>query len=202
MILDHDQVAQDPGDDTVILRTLVHWVDSNIAATTSPSMSRPCGHIARDAKGVWRLAMAVQRGPTKRQRHFIDVDPMGTREDRWPLHKLSPGVWDISKSVYIEGQMHAFITVVGIPDPAPWEAGYVQKSGTVISIKDPTPAELGDFAGMWTKKIIESSTFKGITGYAVVLSRADTLVFMAATEPGGGPAFRAALMKHLTERST
>jgi hypothetical protein len=34
---------------------------------------------------------------------------------------VTPGVWAISPSLNVEGAIHAFIVLYGIPDPAPWE---------------------------------------------------------------------------------
>lgn len=112
-------VQDDPGDSSVVLRVHLRWLDSVKAVTTSVA-GPPVGHIRRSEEGVWQLAFAVQRGRA-RQRHFVTVDPDGVREDRWGLMKLGPGVWDIPESVFVEGQIHAFVTLLGVPDPAPWE---------------------------------------------------------------------------------
>lgn len=40
---------------------------------------------------------------------------------RFVLYKLGPGVWKLAPSVTVPGMLHAFITIVGVPDPAPWE---------------------------------------------------------------------------------
>jgi hypothetical protein len=192
--LDHDEVPTDPCDDTVLMRTIVHWVGSNIEATTSPKGSRPCGHIARARDGAWRLAFAVQRGE-KRQVHFIDVDPMGTRADRWPIYQLGPGVWDLSKSVHAEGQYHGFVTVVGVPDPAPWEKGEI-----VIASKEPTPDELVMFAKTWLERTAGAMPFTR-TSLGLAIYRRPNIAFLAVNETVEASAeFRAGLVDHLTRK--
>ena len=198
---------QDPGNDSIIMRTLVWWVESNISATTSPEGSRPCGHVVRNDGGVWRLAFALQRGPGKRQKHFVDVDPMGTRTDRYPLTRLGPGVWDISRPVHVEKQFQGFLTLCDVPDPAPWEVGYIppaiaaKKPGDiVIKMKEPTQQELGELAGGWVQKIAASCPYPGMTGYAVVLGRPDVTIFMSAASSAKAHAeFRSAIVAHLSK---
>lgn len=111
---------EDPCDSSVVLRAHLRWLNS-VADVTGSMAGPPVGHVWRGDDGVWQLAFAVQRGRGRRQRHFIVVDPDGVRQDRWGLLKLGPGIWDVPESVFVEGQIHAFITLTGVPDPAPWE---------------------------------------------------------------------------------
>jgi len=114
-----DLAKEDPGDASVVLRVHARWARSVPEVAGSPT-GPALGHVWRDEEGKWQLAFSVQRGK-KRQRHFIDVDPDGIRQDRWGLMKLAPGVWDVPQSVFIPDQIHTFVTLVGVPDPAPWE---------------------------------------------------------------------------------
>lgn len=118
---DRDQVREDPGDDSVLFRIHLHWRGSTPEVLSSPDNTEAVGHIWRDKEGAWQLAFAVQRGNGRRQRHFVTIDPDGIRNDRWALQKLGPGVWDIGQSIFFAGQIHAFVTLIGVPDPAPWE---------------------------------------------------------------------------------
>lgn len=122
MMLGHDQVKEDPGDDSVVLRVHARWFDTAQAVLNAVRGIPPVGHIRRRDDGAWELVLSLDRGPTRRQRHFIVVDPDGVRADRWPLMKLAPGVWDLPKSVHVPGQIHAFVTLRNAPSPAPWEA--------------------------------------------------------------------------------
>lgn len=43
-----------------------------------------------------------------------------TTPPRWVLFKLGPTVWKVSPSVS-HPLFHAYLTIVGVPEPAPWE---------------------------------------------------------------------------------
>lgn len=113
-----DPVA-DPGDDTGIMHVIALWAPAAAAIMSSPR-GRSLACIHRLADGEWQLALAVDRGPTRRQRHFISVDPDGVQKDRWGLVRLGDSVWTLARSVHIPGQFHAFVTLVNVPEPAPW----------------------------------------------------------------------------------
>ena len=117
------QVCGDPGDDTVVLRVIAWWHESTTAVLSSSS-GPDAAHVTRQDDGGWELVLAVQRSDDaqRRQRHFVEVVTDGVvRPDRWQLVKLGPGVWDVLPSIHVPGQMHAFVTIVEVPDPAPWE---------------------------------------------------------------------------------
>ena len=119
---EHLGPRNDPGDDSVVMRVHARWVGST--TTVMQEASGPSiGHVLRRHDGIWQLAFAVQRGLTRRQRHFVEVDPDNVRRDRWGLVKLAPGVWDVAESIVVPGQFHGFVTLLGVPDPAPWESG-------------------------------------------------------------------------------
>ena len=40
---------------------------------------------------------------------------------RFVLGKLGPRVWKLAPSVLEQGRLHAYLTIVDVPDPAPWE---------------------------------------------------------------------------------
>jgi hypothetical protein len=55
------------------------------------------------------------------------VDPTnsqwsGPREKptAWGMERLGPGVWSLEPSLVIPGLLHAFITLVDVPEPPPW----------------------------------------------------------------------------------
>lgn len=39
---------------------------------------------------------------------------------RFVLYKIAPTVWKLSQSV-LDEKIHAYVTIVGVPEPAPWE---------------------------------------------------------------------------------
>ncbi len=112
--------TDDPGDASVVIRTYLQWVDSTEAVTQSRT-GEGKAHVAHQADGL-QLCFAVQRGPKKRQVHFVNVSTDLLQLDSWGLIKLGPGIWDVAQSIYVEGQIHAFITILHVPDPAPWES--------------------------------------------------------------------------------
>jgi len=109
----------DPGDDTGILRAYLHWVGSVAEVTRSPA-GAALGCVYKMDEH-WNLVFAIDRGPSRRQRHFVQLSLAEDDAEGWPLVKLAPGVWDIPTSIHIEGQFHGFVTLLGVPSPAPWE---------------------------------------------------------------------------------
>lgn len=109
--------AKDPGDDSVILRVHAKWLASYDEVMQSMSNA---AHILRKPDGSWQLALLVRR-PNERQLQNLLVSPDVAREGRWQLVKLGPGTWDLPQAVSVEGKLHAFVTLCGVPNPAPWE---------------------------------------------------------------------------------
>jgi hypothetical protein len=44
----------------------------------------------------------------------------GFGTDVYRLEKIAPGVWKLRPSL-VAGDIHAFVTIVGVPEPAPFE---------------------------------------------------------------------------------
>lgn len=110
---------KDPGDDSVVLRLYLSWLA--VVRDVLQSKGDAVGTVHRTPEGIWELVFAVDRGQGRRQRHFIAIDPGLSRKQRWPLIRLGPGIWDIPVSIHIPGQLHAFVTLIRVPDLAPWE---------------------------------------------------------------------------------
>jgi hypothetical protein len=39
---------------------------------------------------------------------------------RFVLKRLGPGVWKVGPSIVSPGLLHAHVTIVDVPEPAPW----------------------------------------------------------------------------------
>lgn len=48
------------------------------------------------------------------------IGPSGT--ESFHIRKVTRGVWALAPSLNIPGELHAFITLYNVPDPAPWES--------------------------------------------------------------------------------
>lgn len=120
MKLDSDRhAAQDPGDDSAVLRFYARWAPSVADVTRAKLGTEPLAHVYEqggDEGGGWMLALSLDRGDSHRQHHFIAV--LGPSS--WPMARLAPGVWDLPRSIHVPGYFHGFVTVVGVPHPEPW----------------------------------------------------------------------------------
>lgn len=52
---------------------------------------------------------------------FFDGEPWRESPPRFVFRRLGPHVWKLSPSV-LDEQIHAYITLVDVPEPPPWEA--------------------------------------------------------------------------------
>jgi hypothetical protein len=108
----------DPGDDSVILRTVVLWCDRVEDVLKAEFGSLAAGTIRRREDGQLEAVLSFDRNVERRQRqrHFVAL----TRHPH-ALQRLDRYTWDISPSVHFPGQYHGFVTLVGVPVPEPWE---------------------------------------------------------------------------------
>lgn len=49
---------------------------------------------------------------------------LGTLE-AFGIDKICPGVWNLTPSFNVPEAIHAFVTIYGVPDPAPWESSII-----------------------------------------------------------------------------
>jgi hypothetical protein len=122
--IDYRRPAEDRGDDKVILRTYLAYEPDIRKVFGAPIGIAGIACLKRVEDGSFDLTFSLDRGPAdnkKRQRHVVKVDPFGRHANMWPIVKLAPNVWDLPMSILIEGQLHAFVTIVNAPNPAPWE---------------------------------------------------------------------------------
>lgn len=109
----------DPGDDSGILHGIMRWRERPME---EQGLAEPhLGFVQRADDGSWVLLVNLNR-VKKRQHHFFQVDPrpLSRPRDRWQLLRLGPGVWTVLPSVHVPGQLHAFLTIINVPEPPPW----------------------------------------------------------------------------------
>lgn len=87
--------------------------------------------VVEDAPGKWTMLLNI-RGQNEEGKNLllsynVRVNPFspvhsGLREqpESWGMEQLGPGVWALEPSVVIPGVIHAFITIVNVPEPSPW----------------------------------------------------------------------------------
>jgi len=56
-------------------------------------------------------------------------DPKDGKMVSWGMRRLGPTVWMVSPSIIIPG-LHAFVTIVEVPEPAPWAALVTERDAT------------------------------------------------------------------------
>jgi hypothetical protein len=61
------------------------------------------------------LGFPIGEGPA-----VYDGLPEKGKMVRWGLRKLGPTVWMVQPSIVVPGALHAFVTIVEVPEPAPW----------------------------------------------------------------------------------
>lgn len=89
------------------------------------------GKVVEDSPGKWTLLLKI-RGRNEDGKELllcynVPVNPFSsthsgerTRPETWGMDQLGPGVWSLDPSVIIPGVIHAFVTLVDVPEPALW----------------------------------------------------------------------------------
>lgn len=115
---------KDPCDDNVILRVIARLSDKS--AFEHKGKDAVASVVKDDADWAWRILLATERD----EKQFYYVIPIssagwaGKRPDGsfcWAIVQLGPTVWEVLPSVHIPGQLHAYVTIIGVPSPAPWQ---------------------------------------------------------------------------------
>jgi hypothetical protein len=114
---------KDPCDDTVMLRLITVLREESALSYKGP---QAIASVVKDTTW-WRVLLAVPRDD-KQFYYVIPVDPslkeMGPKPDGsfvWGLIQLGSTVWEVHPSVHLPGQLHAYVTLIGVPSPAPWD---------------------------------------------------------------------------------
>lgn len=87
--------------------------------------------VVQDAPGKWTMLLKIrgqdQDGKVLLLPFNVPVNPFSAaysgphdKPEAWGLEQLGPGVWSVEPSVIIPGLLHAFVTMVNVPEPAPW----------------------------------------------------------------------------------
>lgn len=116
---------KDPCNDTVIVRAIALFQDDSAFTYKGP---HAVASAIKDGNGRWRLLLAIQRDD-KQFYYTICVARSGQNADGpqpdssyvWALVQLGETVWEVMPSVHLPGQLHAYVTLVRVPSPAPWE---------------------------------------------------------------------------------
>lgn len=75
-----------------------------------------------------RQGLLLQLGPDQPESDLLPLSiKMGESEigvdgvENYGMTPIIPGLWAIDPSLNVRGVLHVFVTVYGVPDPAPWE---------------------------------------------------------------------------------
>ena len=105
------------------------------------------GKIIEDYKGQWTLLLRVRAFNQQKNKQVVlsfanPVDPFnvqwsGPREKptAWGMQKLGEGVWALEPSLVIPDVFHAFVTIINVPSPAPWEIKQDKKENDISNEK-------------------------------------------------------------------
>ena len=103
---------QDLHPSQVVLDLVLKWSERIGTAGTATVRNGSMTYAARNHRGEFTMSSVDV--------HFTG-EPSSGLPPRFVLYKLHPTVWKLSPSV-VTDQLHAYLTIVGVPDPAPWES--------------------------------------------------------------------------------
>lgn len=79
---------------------------------------------------------------------LVDVAPgikAWTTMEYYGLQKLGPGVWRVTPSLFVPGELHAFLVLCDIPEPAPFtQSPLFSATGERLSKQQPGGTETGE----------------------------------------------------------
>jgi len=121
------------GDAFPPLRTVAHltpaWTEEIVGSSIAAAAKIVEDLTAPAGKKEWTMVLGLVDGDGKQHLFSFpcrsgDPEPFGWKPgmtlSRWGLRRLGPGVWTLSPSVHVHGDLHAYVTVVGVPEPAPF----------------------------------------------------------------------------------
>ena len=114
------RVAESPSD--VVLDIVLRWA---WAETIGALGARVMADEPGNPESAWKLWFVTKnhRGEyvSLSARVHFEGKPEEGPPARFVLGKLGPRVWKLAPSVLEQGRLHAYLTIVDVPDPAPWE---------------------------------------------------------------------------------
>lgn len=114
---------KDPCDDSVVLRVIALFRADPAFAYKGPEA---VASAVKDPDGQWRIALAFTRNG-KRYFYALPVEPgagpkqLSPNQISWGFVRIGATVWEVMPSVHVPTQLHAHVTVINVPVPAPWE---------------------------------------------------------------------------------
>jgi hypothetical protein len=108
---------------TFVAHLRAEWRAAALAERTGPTVAQVVPAASHLDTPTLLLNIALPRGG--RMCVSVRVVPegphIGERElpVAWGMERLGPGVWTLDPSIIV-GDVHAFVTLVGVPEPAPW----------------------------------------------------------------------------------
>jgi hypothetical protein len=87
--------------------------------------NHPLGIVQHRPDGGLELLMRFPSGEhwTAVSALLREGEPEGEGESIrfWGLQQVGATVWIVVPSLHVEGQIHAFVVLANVPDPAPWK---------------------------------------------------------------------------------
>ena len=101
---------------------IAQWTDKIMGSPISPSAAIVddgktllIGLLDQDSR-QHLFSFPCQVGP-----HLPDTyRKQGDKIESWGLRQLGPGVWNVEPSILVDNSFHAFVTIIGVPEPAPF----------------------------------------------------------------------------------
>jgi len=120
--------------DQVVLDIVLRW---DVRLFTAPHTATVVGD------GPYRLALFAVNHQDHKVQQFIDLNFDGFPEDgpppRFLMYRLGPGVWKVTPSVVVPGMLHAYLTIIGVPEPLPWQIPPVDSTAHQVVGKEVSP---------------------------------------------------------------
>lgn len=119
--------------DVGVLHMVVRWHPEPQSVKTGDAILGPAvGEKLPGPGPVTRLLLNMPTDGGKRFHLTVPTNLGGPcvgdpeKPTAFGLERIAPGVWVLNPSLLVPGVLHAFVVVVGVPEPAPWEDPFVR----------------------------------------------------------------------------